>query len=205
LKDLLTGQLVQLAAIDAQEQGAASVELIRDSELMRLMDSEPTRLHSQAATQKFFEREAEKNPIDRPHFAIRTIAGNILLGDVNLMVLNWGSRHAMLGIGILRREYWGKGYGTEAVNLILRFGFTELNLLRVTLTVFEYNLRAMRAYEKAGFLHEGRMRQMVKREGRRWDELVMGILREDWLELQGTPKDAGKDSSRDTGNRRGEQ
>ena len=68
------------------------------------------------------------------------------------------------------------------MNLLLRFAFTEVNLRRVTLAVFEYNPRAIRTYEKVGFRHEGRLRQFLNKEGRRWDMLFMGILREEWLE-----------------------
>jgi RimJ/RimL family protein N-acetyltransferase len=68
------------------------------------------------------------------------------------------------------------------MNILLRFAFTEINLRRVTLTVFEYNPRAIRSYEKAGFRHEGRMRAVLNKEGRRWDVLYMGILREEWME-----------------------
>lgn len=192
MTDLLSGRLVRLAAIEAPEQGAISAELLRDSELARLMDGDPARIHSRAAGEKFFESLTAKDPIERPHFAIRALEGNVLLGDVNLVVVSWGSRHAMLGIGILRREYWGRGYGSEAVSLMLRFGFTELNLRRISLSVFEYNTRAVRAYEKAGFQQEGRLRQALQRDGRRWDELFMGILREDWLRLHG-PLDGSND------------
>ena len=58
------------------------------------------------------------------------------------------------------------------------------NLNGVTLTMFEYNSRAVRSYEKAGFRHEGRMRQVLNKEGKRWDILTMGILREEWMEFQ---------------------
>jgi RimJ/RimL family protein N-acetyltransferase len=75
------------------------------------------------------------------------------------------------------------------MNVLLRFAFTEANLRRVTLTVFEYNPRAIRSYEKAGFHHEGQMRKVLNKEGRRWDMLYMGILREQWLELK--PDDRG--------------
>ena len=88
-----------------------------------------------------------------------------------------------MGLSIGERENWDKGYGTEMVNLLLRFAFTEVNLRRVTLTVFEYNPRAVRVYEKVGFRHEGRERKSLNREGRRWDMIFMGILREEWLEL----------------------
>jgi RimJ/RimL family protein N-acetyltransferase len=108
-----------------------------------------------------------------------------LLGDITLSVINWGSRDAFAGIGIGAREFWGKGYGTEAMELILRYGFTELNLRRISLTVFEFNQRAVRSYEKVGFRLEGRQRQFMRREGRRWDILYMGILRQEWMEKYG--------------------
>jgi RimJ/RimL family protein N-acetyltransferase len=100
-------------------------------------------------------------------------------------VVNWGGRDAFVGIAIGERDYWGKGYGTDAMRTILHYGFTEINLRRVTLTVFEYNPRAIRSYEKAGFRHEGRLRQFLNREGRRWDMLYMGILREEWMTNNG--------------------
>ena len=98
---------------------------------------------------------------------------------------DWGSRDAFAGIGIGEREFWGKGYGSDAIQLLLRYAFTELNLQRVSLTVFEFNQRAQRSYEKVGFRLEGRQRQIMQREGRRWDILYMGILREDWMENYG--------------------
>ncbi|HQV63828.1 MAG TPA: GNAT family protein, partial [Anaerolineales bacterium] len=96
---------------------------------------------------------------------------------------NWASRNAFVGIGINNREDWGKGYGTEAMKLMLQFAFTEVNLYRVTLTVFEYNPRAIRSYEKAGFRHEGRLRGALLKDGKRWDVLYMGILCDDWMKL----------------------
>ena len=90
-----------------------------------------------------------------------------------------------MGIGIGERQDWNNGYGTDAMQVILRYAFMELNLRRVTLNVFEYNPRAIRSYEKAGFRHEGRIRQYLNRDGQRWDILYMGILREEWMEQQG--------------------
>ena len=106
-----------------------------------------------------------------------------LIGEIGLDVVTWPGRDAFVGLGIGETEYWSKGYGTDIMNVLLRFAFTEINLKRVTLTVFEYNPRAIRSYEKAGFRHEGRKRLLLNREGRRWDELYMGILREEWLAL----------------------
>ncbi len=90
-----------------------------------------------------------------------------------------------VGIGIGERDFWGKGYGTDAMKVILRYAFQELNMRRVSLTTFEYNPRAVGSYEKAGFVHEGQARRFLLREGRRWDLLFMGILREEWLTRNG--------------------
>ena len=88
-----------------------------------------------------------------------------------------------MGIGIGEEELWGKGYGTDAVRLMLNYAFTELNLRRISLDLFEYNQRALRSYQKAGFVEEGRMRGIFQREGRRWDSIYVWILRDDWQRL----------------------
>jgi len=80
------------------------------------------------------------------------------------------------------RADWGKGYGTDAMRVLLRFAFTEINLHRVSLTVFGYNPRAIRSYEKAGFVVEGRARQRLRRDGQWWEVVYMGILKDEWKE-----------------------
>ena len=97
--------------------------------------------------------------------------------------MNWSARDAFVAIGIGETQYLSKGYGTDSMDVLLRFAFTEVNLKRVSLGVFEYNPRAIRSYEKAGFRHEGHLRHLLNKEGRRWNNLYMGILREEWLEL----------------------
>jgi [ribosomal protein S5]-alanine N-acetyltransferase len=108
-----------------------------------------------------------------------------LIGTIALRGINGKDRKADLGIKIGIKEEWNKGYGTEATKLIVRHGFETLNLNKVWLRVFEYNPRAMRAYEKAGFTREGLLRQDDYRMGRYWDTVIMGILREDWKKLCG--------------------
>jgi RimJ/RimL family protein N-acetyltransferase len=113
-------------------------------------------------------------------FAIHTLADDRLIGAIELSVTQWVHGDAYVGIGIGERDDWGKGYGTDAMRVMLRYAFREMNLHRVSLTVFEYNPRAIRSYEKAGFVVEGRLRGWLNREGRRWDMIHMGILREEW-------------------------
>lgn len=184
MDDLFKGKLVRLAGIDPDEVSKSFAQWNRDSEYMRLLDTDPPRLRSSKSIKEWMEKELEELK-DMYWFAIRTLEDDRLLGDITLSVINWGSREAFAGIGIGAREFWGKGYGTDAMQLILRYGFTELNLRRISLTVFEFNQRAVRSYEKAGFRLEGRQRQFMRREGRRWDILYMGILREEWMENYG--------------------
>ncbi len=181
MNEILKGELVRLGAVDPEEFGKALTRWKRDSEFQRLADSGPSPLRSSKAIQKWLEKEAEEMGPGAHFFTIRSLDGDRLIGDIGLHVVNWGGRDAFVGIAIGERELWGKGHGTDAMRIILRYGFTEINLRRVSLTVFEYNPRAIRSYEKAGFRHEGRLRQFLNREGRRWDMLYMGILREEWM------------------------
>ena len=183
MNDILNGTLVRLSAVDPEEFGKAFAVWRRDSEFMRLMDSNATRLGSQKDSQKSLEKELEDQQLNQHWFTIRTLAEDRLIGDIGLYVVNWPGRDAFVGLGIGDRDFWGRGYGTAAMRLILRYAFMEVNLRRVTLTVFEYNPRAIRSYEKAGFRHEGRRRALLHRDGKRYDEIFMGILREEWMSL----------------------
>ena len=103
------------------------------------------------------------------------------VGNVGLHEINWRVRSTELGIVIGEKDYWSQGYGSEAVHLMLRHGFETLNLNRIFLRVFESNPRAIRAYEKVGFVHEGRFRQAEYAQGEYIDVLLMSVLREEWL------------------------
>ena len=87
-----------------------------------------------------------------------------------------------MGIGIGDPAYRGNGYGTDAMRVMLRYAFRELNLYRVQLNVFSCNERAIKSYLKAGFIVEGRQRGMLLRDGRRWDFIYMSVLRDEWKE-----------------------
>jgi RimJ/RimL family protein N-acetyltransferase len=185
MKSLFKGKLVRLAGMDPEEVGRSFSMWSRDSEYKRLLDSDPPRLHSVKANKDWLEKHIQDDQTNVYWFAIRALEDDRLLGDADLSVINWGSRDAFVGIGIGEREFWGRGYGTDAMCLLLRYAFTELNLRRVTLNVFEFNNRAIRSYEKVGFRIEGSQRQAMQREGRRWDILYMGILRDEWTEEHG--------------------
>jgi diamine N-acetyltransferase len=105
----------------------------------------------------------------------------LLVGNCALLDIDWRNRSAELGILIGEKEYWGRGYGTETLRLLVKHAFETLNLHRVWLRVYETNPRAIRAYEKAGFVLEGRQRQAEVKNGKYIDVLVMSLLREEYL------------------------
>jgi RimJ/RimL family protein N-acetyltransferase len=183
MKDIFIGKLVRLSAFDPEEMSKAFTRWYLNSEYFRLLNSSPHRMKSAKSTIKWMEEEVSEMSLESYYFSIRTLEDSKLIGEIGLDVVNWPGRDAFVGLGIGETEYWNKGYGTDVMNVLLRFAFTEINLRRVSLGVFEYNPRAIRSYEKAGFRHEGRLRRLLNREGRRWDNLFMGILREEWLEL----------------------
>ena len=112
-------------------------------------------------------------------FAIRTLDNDALIGYVELDGI-WTHRVSGVSIAIGEAKHWGKGYGYEVMQLVLRFAFDELNLHRVQLTVFCYNERAIALYEKLGFQREGIHREHLQRDGRRYDMYLYGLLRSGW-------------------------
>lgn len=110
--------------------------------------------------------------------------GDRLIGVTGLHDVQSVARKAEFGINIGDRAFQNKGYGTEATLLCLRYGFEELNLNRIALGVFSNNPRAIRCYQKAGFVQEGCLRQAVFRNGRYEDEYRFAVLREEWERRQ---------------------
>lgn len=135
--------------------------------------------------EKWFDGVMQGEPEQRP-LAIEIQNGNAwqLAGNTGLFNLEWTNRSAEFGIFIGDKSNWNKGYGTEALQLILRHAFNTLNLNRVYLRVYASNPRARRSYEKAGFLLEGTLRQALFRHGRYIDVNVMSVLRADWMKSQ---------------------
>jgi RimJ/RimL family protein N-acetyltransferase len=177
--DIFTGHLTRLAAINPETDADIIAHWSRDSQFWRLAHTDPALPESAKAV----TRDIEVQPIDRLSFSIRTLADDRLIGLIDLYTVYWSHREAFMGIHIGERDYWGKGYGTDALRVLLRYAFDELNLQRVSLSVLEGNERAVRSYEKCGFRYEGRERQVWAYDGRRWDEVYMGLLRSEWQTL----------------------
>ncbi len=106
------------------------------------------------------------------------------IGIISLIHIDYINRNAECIIDIGEKEYWGKGYGSEGLKLLMDYAFYEMNLHRVSLKVFSFNDRAIHLYKKMGFQEEGNSRESLFRDGKWFDIIHMGILQNEYFELQ---------------------
>jgi len=178
---MFTGEIVILGPIQ-KDYVPRYVEWLNDWEVRRFLAPNLPHPYSLQDEEDWFNRQRQEN--DSRVFAILTREEGRLIGNCGLHQIDWTNRNAIFGIFIGDKNYWGKGYGTDATRTILRYAFGEANLHRVELEVFSFNQRGIRVYEKCGFKLEGVRRQALYREGAWHDEHVMAILRQEWEALQ---------------------
>lgn len=126
------------------------------------------------------EREFLTSLKKEKNFAVRLVENNELLGNIGFNSLDFINRAGVIGVMLGNEKYQGKGYGTEAVNLILDYGFSLLNLRSISLSVFEYNEIGYNLYKKVGFREVGRLRKKIEIMGEIYDEIIMDILKEEF-------------------------
>jgi RimJ/RimL family protein N-acetyltransferase len=133
-----------------------------------------------AARERVAKRSA--NQEDDLGFAIETLDDPpVLVGRIWVSAAGVGLKDRCAAVGIaLGREHIGRGYGTDAMRIIVGYGFREMGLHRIQLIVAPFNPAGIRAYEKAGFVKEGRQRERVLHDGRWYDEVLMSILDHEW-------------------------
>lgn len=122
--------------------------------------------------------EANNNP--EATFSIIDLESDKMVGTVGLESINHLNRCATLGIFIGDKDFRDKGYGTEAIKLVLEYGFKYLNLKNINLDLMEFNQRAYRCYQKCGFKEYGRRRKSVFVNGKYYDKISMDILDEEF-------------------------
>jgi len=132
------------------------------------------------------EREFLRHLSAEHNYAIVTQKGDRLIGNCGFMNLDNYNRTAEAGIFIGEKESWGKGFGTEALSLLIGYGVDYLNLRTVFLRVNDFNERARRSYEKIGFREIGRRRKCILMEGREYDQIYMDLLAEEFREIRGS-------------------
>ncbi len=124
------------------------------------------------------EREILENLLKSDTDVLFAIINNDdkLIGNLGLHQIDYKNRKATFGIFIGEKDYWNNGFGTEAINLLLNYGFYFLNLHNINLEVYSYNERAINCYKKIGFKEIGRRRESIILGGKFYDEISMDIL-----------------------------
>ena len=131
--------------------------------------------------EEWFANLTKRSTAERPlAVEIRDGDGWRLIGNSGFHDLNTFARSAEVGIMLGDKSIWNQGYGTEVMRLLLKHGFESLNLYRIQLHVYEGNIWAIRAYEKVGFIHEGRKRKAHYKNGIYEDIFIMSVLRSEW-------------------------
>ncbi len=176
--NLLTGEKVRLAPINKDDLPIYH-KWFSNTEFLRLLTSDVAMPKTTENELAWYE-EASKSK-DEYVFGIRALDDNRLLGNCSIFSISQNSRNAEVGIYIGEPSEWGKGFGSDAMNVLVRFGFMDVNLHRLELRVFGYNARAISSYEKVGFVREAILREALYRDGTYHDVHIMGILRRDWL------------------------
>jgi RimJ/RimL family protein N-acetyltransferase len=172
---MLTGDLVRLRPVEP-EDAEAFYRWHNDEEVMRWLQSY---FHESLAVLRRRLSERSDNSFEKATFCIETLADGKLIGVVAMRDAHPVNRRAEVDIYIGEKEYWGGGYGTDALRRACRYGFETLRLHSIALTVVEANDRAIRSYEKIGFQVDGRLRQAFSRDGRWYDELLMCVLEDE--------------------------
>ncbi|MHB1500065.1 MAG: GNAT family N-acetyltransferase [Candidatus Dormibacteria bacterium] len=175
--DLFRGQLVRLCAPRADDADILS-RWSEDDGYRRRADTDAAR---PLPPDHFRERdEGLGEDPNNFEFRIRTLDDDRLVGFVAICGIEWPNRHGWVAIGIGDPNERRRGFGGEAMALALRYAFHELGLHRLSLDVIADNQPALSLYRSLGFLEEGRLRERVLRDGRRFDLVYMGLLAADW-------------------------
>lgn len=111
------------------------------------------------------------------NFAIEDIKTKKYIGGCGIHKVNWVARVAEVGIMIGDKNYWGKGYGTDAMKVLMKFVFEEMNMNKIRLSTFSFNERAIKCYKKCGYEVEGVLKNEVFKEGKYYDEIIMSAFR----------------------------
>jgi RimJ/RimL family protein N-acetyltransferase len=174
---VLKGNRVTLRSVEREDLPILSA-FNNDLEVELASGGDPPVPQSFERLQMRYDESLRRGERDGCHFAIES-EGKVL-GVCDLFHFDETAHTCELGIIIGDKGYWGRGYGREAIDLLLQYAFQYRNLHKVWLQVNANNKRAMSAYHACGFVEEGRQRSHVWSDGRYVDLVLMGVLRDEW-------------------------
>lgn len=184
---LFQAEHICLAPIQPEADAVIEARWTQDASYLRMLDREPARPSSPEQVKKLYD-EIEKsveNDGNLFYATIRLRPDDRLIGFARIFWIQWTMGRASVQLGIGDPEQRGKGYGREALDLLVRYAFAELNLLYLIASVPEYNPVAVHLFQGAGFTERACQRQALYRDGRRWDLLIYGLLNDEWSEDNG--------------------
>lgn len=153
-------------------------EYVNDSEIKKLLNPGIPFLYTYEDEEKWYENLSASK--DTYNFAIETLEDKKYIGGCGINEVDWKNSYVVIGIFIGDKDYLGKGYGTDAMKVLMHFIFEQMNIHKIKLNVFSFNKRAIKSYEKCGFKVEGILRDELFVDGKYHDEVSMGILREEY-------------------------
>lgn len=168
---MIEGKNINLRARE-DEDAEAFHRWFNDPEMMRLLGNAFPAI---SMSQQRAVIDQIRGDASRRAYSI-VLKDGTLIGNCDIRAFNWTARSCEVGIAIGERECWGKGYGGEAVGLLLQIAFDGLNMHKVWLTCADYNERGLRAYRRIGFREDGRLRDDRWIDGQYHDTIVMSIL-----------------------------
>ncbi|HSM70964.1 MAG TPA: GNAT family protein [Anaerolineales bacterium] len=173
---------VRLGPIDHEKDPEIESGWTHDSDFMRMFATDPARPMSAAMVKNQYEKiekEIDEGK-NKYYFTIRARDDDRLIGKAEIYRIEWSNGNSEIRLGIGSEDDRRKGYGSQALRMLIRFAFAELNLFRISAHVPAYNEAAIALMKKFGFVEEVRRRQALERDGRRWDLIGFGLLRDDW-------------------------
>jgi len=176
-ESILDGDLVRLREYHKEDLPLAW-KYVNDWEVRKFLNpgiSLPWKFEEE---EKWYEELSSKNEKNYS-FAIERKSDNQYIGGCGINDLDWKNSVATVGI-FLGKAFLSHGYGTDAMRILVNFIFSEMNIHKILLRVFAFNERAIKSYQKVGFKIEGTLRSQIFREGKYHDEILMGVLEEEW-------------------------
>jgi RimJ/RimL family protein N-acetyltransferase len=179
---IFTNKNVCLGPIDYEKDPEIEARWTHDPSYLRMISLTPAMPQSIAQIKQRYE-EIEKSQEEEGnlyYFTLRMRQDDRLIGFGKIGWIEWGNSTGFIQLGIGNPANRLRGYGSEALNLLLHFAFAEINLYRLTATIPEYNTAGLGLFRKFGFVEEVRLREALQRDVRRWDMLHLGLLASEW-------------------------
>jgi len=175
----LLGEQIFLREVRTSDVNAAYRRWLNDADVNQYLETRfvPRSIENIAAYVRDLDGKSES-----VFFAICLKKNGVHVGNIKVGPINWMHRFADISLFIGDKSQWRRGLGSEAISLVTRFAFDELNLNRVQAGCYSSNLGSSRAFEKCGFRREGVLRKKRFMKGAYEDELLFGLLREEWQE-----------------------